>query len=38
MALGCIGFALSFLHALWARTAGHAFFDVQAEGELAKTE
>jgi TRAP-type C4-dicarboxylate transport system permease small subunit len=38
MALGCIGFAISFLHALWARTAGQAFFDVQAEGELAKTE
>lgn len=38
MALGCIGFALSFLHALWARVAGHAFFDVLADCELAKTE
>lgn len=38
MALGCIGFALSFLHALWARWNGGTFFDVHAEGELAKTE
>ncbi|MDO8773758.1 MAG: TRAP transporter small permease [Burkholderiaceae bacterium] len=38
MALGCIGFALSFLHALWARWTGGTFFDVHAEGELAKTE
>jgi TRAP-type C4-dicarboxylate transport system permease small subunit len=38
MALGCIGFAASFLHALWARWAGQAFFDVPVEGELAKTE
>jgi TRAP-type C4-dicarboxylate transport system permease small subunit len=38
MALGCIGFAMSFLHALWARWTGQAFFDIPAEGELAKTE
>ncbi len=38
MALGCIGLATSFLHALWARWTGHRFFDVLAEGELAKTE
>jgi TRAP-type C4-dicarboxylate transport system permease small subunit len=38
MALGCIGFAVSFMHALWARWAGQAFFDVPVEGELAKTE
>jgi TRAP-type C4-dicarboxylate transport system permease small subunit len=38
MALGCIGFAASFLHALWARWTGAVFFDVLAEGELAKTE
>jgi TRAP-type C4-dicarboxylate transport system permease small subunit len=38
MALGCIGFAMSFLHALWARWTGHGFFDVPVEGELAKTE
>jgi TRAP-type C4-dicarboxylate transport system permease small subunit len=38
MALGCIGFALSFMHALWARWSGNTFFDVLAEGELAKTE
>ena len=38
MALGCLGFAVSFMHALWARWAGQAFFDVPVEGELAKTE
>ncbi len=38
MALGCIGFAVSFLHALWARWSGQAFFDAPVEGELAKTE
>ena len=38
MALGCIGFALSFLHALWARWAGEEFFDAPVVGELAKTE
>jgi TRAP-type C4-dicarboxylate transport system permease small subunit len=38
MALGCIGFAISFLHALWARWTGQTFFDLLAEGELAKTE
>jgi TRAP-type C4-dicarboxylate transport system permease small subunit len=38
MALGCIGFAVSFLHALWARWVGQVFFDIPTEGELAKTE
>lgn len=38
MALGCIGFATSFCHALWARWSGKAFFDAAVEGELAKTE
>jgi TRAP-type C4-dicarboxylate transport system permease small subunit len=38
MALGCVGFAVSFLHALWARWTGSTFFDVLADGELAKTE
>ncbi len=38
MALGCIGFAASFLHALWARWTGKVFFDASVEGELAKTE
>lgn len=38
MALGCIGFALSFLQALWARWTRQPFFDELAEGELAKNE
>jgi TRAP-type C4-dicarboxylate transport system permease small subunit len=38
MALGCIGFAVSFLHALWARWAGAGFFHMPVEGEIAKTE
>jgi len=38
MALGCIGFAVSFLHALWARLTGGQFFDAPVEGELSKTE
>lgn len=38
MALGCIGFALSFLQALWARWTKQPFFVELAEGELAKTE
>ncbi len=38
MALGCIGFAVSFLHALWARATGHTFFDEPIDGELKKTE
>lgn len=38
MALGCIGFAVAFLHALWARWAGQDFFEAPVEGELAKTE
>lgn len=38
MALGCIGFAVSFLHALWARWTGHEFFDAPVDGELARTE
>lgn len=38
MALGCIGFAASFLHALWAHWSGERFFDAPVEGELAKTE
>jgi TRAP-type C4-dicarboxylate transport system permease small subunit len=38
MALGCIGFAVSFLHALWAHATRQAFFDAPVEGELAKTE
>lgn len=38
MALGCIGFALAFLHALWSRMAGRPFFHAPVEGELAKTE
>ena len=38
MALGCIGFAIAFLHALVARMMGGQFFDAPVEGELAKTE
>ncbi len=38
MALGCTGFATSFLHALWARWTSQPFFDAPVEGELAKTE
>jgi TRAP-type C4-dicarboxylate transport system permease small subunit len=38
MALGCIGFAVSFVHALWAHWTGNTFFDAPVEGELAKTE
>lgn len=38
MALGCIGFAVAFLHALWARWTGQAFFEVSADGEMARTE
>ena len=38
MALGCIGFAVAFVHALWARCSGGQFFDAPVDGELAKTE
>ena len=38
MAVGCIGFAVAFLHALWARLTGGQFFDAPVDGELAKTE
>jgi TRAP-type C4-dicarboxylate transport system permease small subunit len=38
MALGCIGFAVAFLHALWLQFVGGQFFDLPVEGELAKTE
>ncbi len=38
MALGCIGFAVAFLHALWARWVNAEFFHVPVEGEIAKTE
>jgi len=38
MALGCIGFAVAFLHALWARLTGGQFFEAPVEGELSKTE
>ena len=38
MALGCIGFAIAFLHALYARMTGGLFFDAPVEGELARTE
>jgi TRAP-type C4-dicarboxylate transport system permease small subunit len=38
MALGCIGFALSFLQALWARWTKQPFFEELSEGDLAKTE
>ena len=37
MALGCIGFALSFVDALWARLQGRAFF-VNAGDEIARVE
>lgn len=38
MALGCIGFFISFLHAWVARFQGSAFFIAHAEGEMARTE
>ena len=38
MALGCIGFFISFLHAWVARFQGSAFFIVHASGEMARTE
>ena len=38
MELGCIGFAVAFMHALWSRYTGRQFFDAAVEGELAKTE
>jgi TRAP-type C4-dicarboxylate transport system permease small subunit len=38
MALGCIGFAVAFLHALYARMTRRQFFHAPLEGELAKTE
>lgn len=38
MALGCIGFAVAFLHALWARLNGRHFFHVPVDGEMARTE
>jgi TRAP-type C4-dicarboxylate transport system permease small subunit len=38
MALGCIGFFISFLHAWVARFQGSAFFVVNASGEMARTE
>jgi TRAP-type C4-dicarboxylate transport system permease small subunit len=38
MALGCIGFCISFLHAWVARFQGSEFFVVNASGEMARTE
>jgi TRAP-type C4-dicarboxylate transport system permease small subunit len=38
MALGCIGFSISLVHALWARWAGQPFFDTHVDGEMAKVE
>lgn len=37
MALGCLGWALSFLHALVARITGTAFF-AQTDGDIARVE
>jgi TRAP-type C4-dicarboxylate transport system permease small subunit len=38
MALGCIGFFISFLHAWVARLQGASFFVAHADGEMARTE
>jgi TRAP-type C4-dicarboxylate transport system permease small subunit len=38
MALGCIGFFISFVHAWIARIQGGSFFVVNASGEMARTE
>jgi TRAP-type C4-dicarboxylate transport system permease small subunit len=38
MALGCIGFFISFLHAWIARVQGSSFFVAHATGEMARTE
>ncbi len=38
MALGCIGFCISFVHAWVARLQGSAFFIGHASGEMARTE
>lgn len=38
MALGCIGFALSFLQALWAHVNRATFFDEAVEGQMAAVE
>lgn len=38
IALGCIGFFISFLHAWIARFQGSEFFVVNASGEMARTE
>lgn len=38
MTVGCIGFALAFLHALWARWTNQVFFDAPADGEIASAE
>jgi TRAP-type C4-dicarboxylate transport system permease small subunit len=38
MALGCIGFFISFLHAWAARIQGSSFFIAHASGEMARTE
>jgi TRAP-type C4-dicarboxylate transport system permease small subunit len=38
MALGCLGFFISFLHAWAARIQGGSFFVAHAAGEMARTE
>ena len=38
MALGCIGLAAAFLHALWAHWTGTSFFHKPVEGEMASVE
>ena len=38
MARGCIGFAVAFVHALWARWNGVSFFHEPVEGEMASVE
>ena len=37
MALGCLGFALAFVQALWSRFSGHAFF-AEPSGESAHAD
>jgi TRAP-type C4-dicarboxylate transport system permease small subunit len=38
MALGCIGLAVAFLHALWAHATGRSFFHQPVDGEIASVE
>ena len=38
MALGCIGFCISFIHAWVSRLQGSAFFVANASGQMARTE